>query len=74
MTKNDILDKYISSAGHQRNFVDKATLREELKKDFNLNDNQISFEGESVLINIGEDVIKLDLLIDRGELRFKRKQ
>lgn len=75
MTKSDILNKYRNDiTGCQKNFYDKPTLRNELKKDFNLNDKQISFENESVLINIDGEVIKLDLLIESQVVRFKMKQ
>lgn len=75
MIKDDILNRYKDNfTGYQKNFYDKSTLRNELKKEFNLEDEQISFENESVLININGEVIKLDLLIDHGEIRFKKNQ
>lgn len=75
MTKQDILEKYEDRlTGYQKNFFNKQILKNNLIKDFSLNNNQISFENESVLIKIDNQIIRLNLLIDHGEIRFRKNQ
>lgn len=81
MTKSDILNKYRNDIGYQRNFWEDVILKDEAKeklrtyliKDFRLSNEQINFKDESVIIKNDKEIIKLDLFIDVGELRFKEE-